>query len=71
MSNVIRTATTADAAAIRAIYAPFVEGTAVSFESRVPTVDDVAERIRTTLERYPWLVCERTGRVVGPRADRS
>jgi len=42
---VIRPATSADAAAIQAIYAPFVTDTAISFEEVPPTVDAMAQRI--------------------------
>ena len=35
----IRNATKADAKAIQAIYAPYVERTAISFEYEVPTVE--------------------------------
>jgi phosphinothricin acetyltransferase len=47
-----------DAGAIRRIYAPIVEGTAISFETVPPTEEEVTTRIASTLERYPWLVCE-------------
>jgi L-amino acid N-acyltransferase YncA len=57
-------ATPDDAAAVRAIYAPFVETTAVTFEAEVPPVAEMAERIRTTIPRFPWLVAERDA-VVG------
>ncbi|WP_226010713.1 GNAT family N-acetyltransferase [Halomicrobium salinisoli] len=65
MDRQLRPATPADAAAIRDIYAPFVESTAVTFEVEPPTVDETADRIESTLERYPWLVCEAAGDVVG------
>lgn len=47
-----------DAAACAAIYAPYVEGTAISFEAEPPTAEEFAERIATVAERYPWLVAE-------------
>jgi L-amino acid N-acyltransferase YncA len=47
-----------DAAACAAIYRPYVEDTAISFESVPPSVAEFAERIATTSERYPWLVDE-------------
>lgn len=40
-------------------------GSAVSFETVPPDAAAMAERVRVTLERHPWLVCERAGRVVG------
>ncbi|WP_339105166.1 N-acetyltransferase family protein [Haloterrigena salinisoli] len=61
----IRVATPADAAAVRDIYAPFCESTAVTFEEAPPTDDETADRIASTLETYPWLVCEVGGEVVG------
>jgi len=54
-----------DAPAVRAIYAPIVERTAISFELEVPTVDEVAERISTTTAAWPWLVARRGGKVLG------
>ncbi len=65
MSGVIRLAEPGDAAAIQAIYAPYVESTAVSFEIRPPTVEEMAERIAKISPQYPWLVCEIDGTVVG------
>lgn len=61
----IRLARPEDAAAIRSIYAPFVESTPISFEETPPTVSEVATRLEKTLETYPWLVCELEGEVVG------
>ena len=62
---VIRLAAEGDAEQIAAIYAPNVTGTVISFETEPPTADEMRRRIETTLERYPWLVCERQGRVLG------
>ena len=61
----IRLATERDAEEIAAIYAPNVIDTIISFESEPPTADEMRLRIEGTLERYPWLVCERQGRVLG------
>jgi phosphinothricin acetyltransferase len=41
----IRSATMADAPAIQAIYAPIVRDTVISFETEVPTVQEIARRI--------------------------
>ena len=65
MSLRIRPATESDGAAIAAIYAPVVETSATSFEFDPPTAAEMAGRVGTTLERYPWLVCERDGEVIG------
>ncbi|SEW24278.1 GNAT family N-acetyltransferase [Natrinema salifodinae] len=61
----IRVATPADAAAVRDIYAPFCESTAVTFEETPPAESEMAERIESTLDEHPWLVCEFDGAVVG------
>ncbi|HEL1768438.1 TPA: N-acetyltransferase [Streptococcus suis] len=61
----IRSARTEDAADLVAIYAPYVEKTAITFETEVPTVEAFASRIEKTLEKFPYLVAEEEGRVVG------
>ena len=58
MERRIRVATTDDAGAVHRIYAPFVESTPITFEVEPPTTSEMADRIETTLEDYPWLVCE-------------
>lgn len=52
----VRAATTDDAAAIAAIYAPYVTGTAVSFETEAPDAAAIAQRIGEGGDLYPWLV---------------
>lgn len=61
----IRAATTADAPAIQAIYAPVVEHTAISFEETPPSVAEMAARIEVTMQDYPYLVAELDGQVAG------
>ena len=61
----VRTATEADAADLAAIYAPFVTETAVSFESEPPEANEMRERIARTLLRFPYLVAETAGDVMG------
>jgi L-amino acid N-acyltransferase YncA len=61
----IRPATELDAPALLAIYAPFVESTAVSFEAVSPTVEEFAGRIRKALSRWQWLVAEQHGQAIG------
>lgn len=58
MNATIRTATPEDAARILEIYAYYVEHTAISFEYTVPTLSEFQNRIKRTLERYPYLVIE-------------
>ena len=54
-----------DAEAMQAIYAPYVERTAITFEVEAPSVEEFRRRIRHTQEKYPWLVAERNGEVLG------
>jgi phosphinothricin acetyltransferase len=54
-----------DAAACVAIYAPYVEAGATSFEEEPPSPAEFAERIAAMAATYPWLVAERGGEVVG------
>jgi len=61
----IRPATVADAASLLAIYRPFVESTAVSFETVTPTVDEFAARIAKALAGWQWLLAESAGRCIG------
>lgn len=60
----IREAEVSDALAIRDIYAPVVETSAISFESRAPTTAEMAERIVAVQRVAPWLVIDDGGRVV-------
>ena len=61
----IRTARLSDAPALLKIYAPYVEKTAITFECAVPDIEEFAARLRATLRRYPYLVAERGGEIVG------
>lgn len=61
----VRSATEADAPALLAIYAPYVEHTTVSFETTVPGVDEFEGRIRKYAEGWAWLVAECDGRLLG------
>lgn len=64
-ANKIRVATIEDAEKLLEIYAPYVEKTAITFEYEVPSVEEFAGRIRHVLEKYPYLVAERGGEIVG------
>ncbi|MGH3646712.1 MAG: GNAT family N-acetyltransferase [Micromonosporaceae bacterium] len=61
----IRDATERDAEACAAIYAPYVTGTAISFETVPPTPEEMAERIAAAQAGHAWLVLEDAGEVVG------
>lgn len=60
----LRLASEADAAALAAIYAPYVEGSAVSFEARAPDAAELARRLRERGAAYPTLVAVDGGEVV-------
>jgi L-amino acid N-acyltransferase YncA len=61
----IRLATPADAKGILDIYAPYIMNTSFTFETEVPSIEDFAERIKTYLNIWPWLVCEIDGVIAG------
>ena len=51
-----RVARPEDAEALLAIYAPYVEETAITFEYEVPGVEEFRTRIAHTLATYPYIV---------------
>lgn len=61
----IRTAIPEDAPELLKIYAPYVENTAITFEYDVPSVAEFQRRIENTLQKYPYLVAERAGEILG------
>ena len=62
----IRSAVPEDAPRLLAIYAYYVENTAISFEYATPSVEDFTHRIENTLKKYPYLVLEdEEGRIQG------
>lgn len=65
MTTIIRPATPSDAEDLLKIYAPYIEKTAITFEYDVPTVEEFRSRIEQTKTKYPYLVAEQEGRIVG------
>ena len=61
----IRRAKPSDAAALCAIYRPYVEHTAVTFETAAPDEKEFERRICETLKKYPYLVAGISGEIVG------
>lgn len=47
-----------DISAILNIYKPYIEGTAITFEYTVPSLDEFTNRFHSITSQYPWLVCE-------------
>ena len=62
---VIRVAAVEDAEKLLQIYAPYVINTAITFEYEVPTVQEFRKRICHILKRYPYLVAEKNGELLG------
>ena len=61
----IRDASTGDAPACAAIYAPYVTETAISFELDPPSPAEMGRRIADAQRAHAWLVLEDDDRVVG------
>ena len=62
----LRAATPDDAAAIALVYAPFVSGSAVSFETEPPDEPALRARIAAGGGLHPWLLGEDgDGRLLG------
>ena len=64
-NTIIRPVEVKDAAAIAAIYSPNVTTNAVSFEVEPPNAAEMTRRLVATTATHPWLVCERSGKLVG------
>ena len=65
MEKTIRSVVPADAQAISEIYAPFVSESATSFEAVSPDAAEIQKRIKEVTLKFPWLVFEAGGRVLG------
>ena len=61
----LRIATEADIPAMLDIYRPYVLNTTITFEYDVPTVEEFTHRFRQITARFPWLVWEEEGRILG------
>lgn len=61
----IRPATVDDAKDILDIYRYYVENTAVSFEYDTPTIEEIENRIKKIISKYPYLVAVIDNKIVG------
>ena len=61
----IRVALPQDAWQLMEIYAPYVEKTAISFETVAPTATAMLRRRDEIIKRYPYLVIEQDKRLLG------
>lgn len=62
---IIRLAAASDAEQILNIYAPYVKNTVISFETEVPTREDMESRIGHSLEKHVWIVLEENNEILG------
>lgn len=65
MIDMIRVATKEDARQLLDIYAYYIEETAITFEYEVPSLKEFEERIKNTLQKYPYLVEEENKKILG------
>ena len=61
----IRPAVLSDAERILEIYGHYILNTAVTFEYEIPSAEDFRGRMRKSMQRYPYLVAEKDGQVLG------
>jgi phosphinothricin acetyltransferase len=65
MSDLIRLAAPKDAQAILSIYEPYIINTAITFETETIPVEKFCDRMAGIQSRFPWLVYERDGKIIG------
>ena len=61
----IRLALEADVPEMLAIYAPYILTTTYTFEYEVPSEEEFLARFRGITEKFPWLVWEEDGKILG------
>ena len=61
----IRAANPEDVPQILAIYAPYIINTTITFEYDVPTEAEMRSRFADITARFPWLVWEEDGQILG------
>jgi L-amino acid N-acyltransferase YncA len=61
----VRLAAKKDAKEIIDIYAPSILDAAISFETEVPSAEEMQKRIEMILQTYPWIVCVVDGEIAG------
>ncbi len=59
-----RYAKEADAEAILNIYSYYIENTAITFEWKIPSIEEFRERILNISSSYPYIVAEEDGAVI-------
>lgn len=61
----IRPAQLEDADAVLEIYKPYILDTPITFETEVPSPREFQKRIAEKVGKFPWLVFEREGAILG------
>lgn len=61
----VRIARESDVAEILNIYAPFIRSTTITFEYDVPSLEEFSRRFARITEKFPWLVYEEQGHILG------
>ena len=61
----IRQCLLSDAERLIEVYAPYVQDTAVSFEYDVPSIEEFQQRIRSTLQKFPYIAAVQNGKIIG------
>lgn len=65
MQELIRFAADSDSARILEIYTPYILNTTISFEYVPPSLSEFTERLQKLRSKYPYLVYERDGIILG------
>ena len=65
MNLLIRIAKEDDAEELLKIYSYYVKNTAITFEQKVPSLEEFSNRIKETLINYPYLVAIVDGKIIG------
>jgi len=65
MEYTVRQATTSDAERLVEIYSHYVLDTAVSYEYKVPSIEEFCNRIEKIQSKYPYLVCVADDTIIG------
>jgi len=63
--TIIRLATLEDAERILEIYNPYIENTCITFEYNKLTLDEFKERMLNITKKFPFIVCELDGMIIG------
>ena len=65
MNLLIRIAKEDDAEELLKIYSYYVKNTPITFEQKVPSLEEFSNRIKETLINYPYLVAIVDGKIIG------